>query len=268
MHGSIGNTAVRSEHGLGLDQIRQYAPSVFAEQPHDRVSSRYGFVPTISVVEELGKTGLVPVYAGQSITRDKSRKAFTRHVLRFRPDMAPELHGTVPEVVLMNSHDGSSGFKLWLGMFRMVCANGMIISDNLLGQINVPHRSQAPKLVADQSIGFLSKIDYVDDKLRLFMDKILTVEEQYDFAAKAADIRWGQDKPAGLNSRSLLDSRRYGDDGDDAWRVLNRVQENVIKGGVSLLRANRRSSTRVMRSVSDDARINTQLWETMDAVVA
>lgn len=268
MRGSIGNTAVRSEHGLGLDQIRQYAPSVFAEQPHDRVSSRYGFVPTISVVEELGKTGLVPVYAGQTVTRDKSRRSFTRHVLRFRPDMAPELMGTLPEVVLMNSHDGSSGFKLWLGMFRMVCANGMIIADKVLGQVDVPHRSQAPKLVADQSLDFLSKIDYVDEKLRMFMDKILTVEEQYTFAAQAADIRWGQDKPAGLNSRALLDSRRFADEGNDAWHVLNRVQENVIKGGVSLLRANRRSSTRVLRSVGDDARINTQLWQAMDAIAA
>ena len=131
----------RSDNGFSLDQLREIAPSVFATEPADKVSSRYGFVPTVDVVEELSNRGLVPVFAGQTISRDENNRPFAKHLLRFRPQYAPTVAGqSVPEVVLMNSHDGSSGFKLWLGLFRMVCCNGLIISDGIMGQVSVAHR--------------------------------------------------------------------------------------------------------------------------------
>ena len=100
----------RSDNGFSLDQLREIAPSVFATEPADKVSSRYGFVPTVDVVEELSNRGLVPVFAGQTISRDENNRPFAKHLLRFRPQYAPTVAGqSVPEVVLMNSHDGSNG---------------------------------------------------------------------------------------------------------------------------------------------------------------
>jgi hypothetical protein len=32
----------------------------------------------------------------------------------------------VPEIILLNSHDGSSSYQMIPGMFRFVCTNGMI----------------------------------------------------------------------------------------------------------------------------------------------
>jgi hypothetical protein len=80
-------------------------------------------------------------------------------------------------------------------------------------------------------------------------------------------LRWGKDRPTGLDHNSLLLTRRFEDAGDSLWNTLNRIQENVIKGGVNLNRSRRQSSTRVLRSVGDDARINAQLWEAADALV-
>ena len=258
----------RSENGFSLDQLRTIAPSIFAEQPAAKVSDRYGFVPTVDVVEELGNRGLVPVFAGQTMSRDHDNRPFAKHLLRFRPQYAPTVVGqSVPEVVLMNSHDGSSGFKLWLGLFRMVCCNGMIISDSVLGQVSVSHRSNAAQIVGDQSIGFMGQIDHIEDRVRRVMDRVLSPLEQGQLADTAATIRWGNDRPAGLDHNNLLIARRFDDAGDTLWAVLNRIQENVVKGGVNLNRPRRQSSTRVLRSVGDDARINAKLWEAADALV-
>jgi hypothetical protein len=258
----------RSENGFSLDQLRTIAPSIFAEQPAAKVSDRYGFVPTVDVVEELGNRGLVPVFAGQTMSRDHDNRPFAKHLLRFRPQYAPTVVGqSVPEVVLMNSHDGSSGFKLWLGLFRMVCCNGMIISDSVLGQVSVSHRSNAAQIVGDQSIGFMGQIDHIEDRVRRFMDRVLAPTEQTALADEAARLRWGNDRPAGLNHTDLLIGRRFEDSGDTLWAVLNRIQENIVKGGVNLNRPRRQSSTRMLRSVTDDARINARLWEAADALV-
>jgi hypothetical protein len=167
----------------------------------------------------------------------------------------------------MNSHDGSSGFKLWAGIFRMVCCNGMIISDNVMGQVSVAHRSNAAQIVGDRSIGFMGNIDHIEERIQRFMDRILSPLEQGQLAETAVQLRWGKDRPTGLDHNSLLLTRRFEDAGDSLWNTLNRIQENVIKGGVNLNRSRRQSSTRVLRSVGDDARINAQLWEAADALV-
>ena len=258
-----------SNEGFNLDQLREIAPSIFAEQPAGKVSDRYGFVPTVAVVEELNNRGLVPVFAGQTLSRSVDNRPFAKHLIRFRPQYAPTIaNQSLPEVVLMNSHDGSSGFKLWAGIFRMVCCNGMIISDSVMGQVSVSHRSNAAEIVGQRSVDFMGKIDHIEERIRRFMDRILEPIEQYQFAEQAAQLRWGNDRPAGLDSRNLLIGRRFEDSGDTLWHTLNRIQENVIKGGVNLNRPGRRqSSTRVLRSVGDDARINSKLWELADELV-
>ena len=96
---------------------------------------------------------------------------------------------------------------------------------------------------------------------------MLSPLEQGQLADTAATIRWGNDRPAGLDHNNLLIARRFDDAGDTLWAVLNRIQENVVKGGVNLNRPRRQSSTRVLRSVGDDARINAKLWEAADALV-
>ena len=261
-------TQQRSDAGFSLDQLREIAPSVFAQEPASKMSDRYGFVPTVAVVEELQDRGLVPVFAGQTISRLADNRPFAKHLIRFRPQYAPTVVGqSLPEVVLMNSHDGSSGFKLWLGLFRMVCCNGMIISDNVMGQISVAHRSNAAQVVGDRSLEFMGQIDHLEERVRRFMDRILTPLEQGQLADTAARLRWGESRPAGLDHNNLLIGRRFEDAGDSLWAVLNRIQENVIKGGVNLNRVGRQSSTRVLRSVGDDARINAKLWEAADALV-
>ena len=261
-------TQARSESGFSLDQLRNIAPSIFAEEHSSKVSSRYGFVPTVNVVEELQGRGLVPVFAGQTLSRDINNRAFAKHLIRFRPQYAPTIaKQSLPEVVLMNSHDGSSGFKLWAGIFRMVCCNGMIISDNVMGQVSVAHRSNAAQIVGDRSIGFMGNIDHIEERIQRFMDRILSPLEQGQLAETAVQLRWGKDRPTGLDHNSLLLTRRFEDAGDSLWNTLNRIQENVIKGGVNLNRTRRQSSTRVLRSVGDDARINAQLWEAADALV-
>jgi len=84
-------TARYNSNGFSLDQMQEIAPSVFADKPRDTMSDRYGFVPTVSVVEELTGRGLRPVYVGQTVSRDEERRPFAKHLIRFRPDYAPTI---------------------------------------------------------------------------------------------------------------------------------------------------------------------------------
>lgn len=252
---------IRSDNGLSMDQIRAVVPSAFATKAWDKVSPRYGFVPTSDIIEGLQNTGFQVVQAGQSMTRMADRVEAVRHVLRFRPQHAPVLAGqALPEVVLMNSHDGSSGFKMFAGLFRMVCANGLIVSTSTLQAVTIHHRSNAVEVAQQKSVEFLGNVEYIGDSIGRFINTPIQENDAYKLAAFAARVRWGNEPPAGLNSRDLLTVRRYADSYQNLWNVLNVIQENVIKGGVNLTRETRRSTTRVLRSVADDVRVNMHLW--------
>ena len=54
---------------LTHDQLHRTAPAVFASQPDEAVSDRYGFVPTINVVDALQAEGWYPVRAQQTNVR-------------------------------------------------------------------------------------------------------------------------------------------------------------------------------------------------------
>ena len=79
------------------------APSVFATEPHGRVTDRYGFVPTIDLVEAIEQEGWFPVTVRQSRVRDETRHGFQRHMLRFRQEQPTQVGDSVTELVLLNS---------------------------------------------------------------------------------------------------------------------------------------------------------------------
>ena len=103
---------------LTLEQIRTKAPSVFAEVPYEKMSNKYNFFPTSKVVEGLMANGFVPMTAVQSRTRIEGKENFTRHMLRFRhSDLTQLTKGDeVPEIVITNSHDGTSAYRIALGI--------------------------------------------------------------------------------------------------------------------------------------------------------
>ena len=252
---------------LQLDDIRSLAPSVFAEQPWERMSDKYRFFPTIKVVEGLLDNGFYPVYAGQSKTRIEGKENFTRHVLRFRHadliKQASEVSGPVgevPEIVIMNSHDGTSAYKIMLGFFRLVCANGMIVKSAGISEIAVRHsgREEIIGQVIDGSYEIIKEAPKAALQISGWKNTELAPVAQNAFASAALELR---DSAIDVMPERLLQPRRSADLGKDLWTTLNVVQENLIRGGVrgEDAKGNRRR-LRGIKSVDADTKLNRALW--------
>ena len=62
----------------------------------------------------------------------------TKHMLRLRH--ASQINGDeANEVVLINSHDGTSSYQMLAGMFRFVCQNGLVCGDTF-ADVRVHHK--------------------------------------------------------------------------------------------------------------------------------
>ena len=103
--------ALRSDYPLSDDQIRRVAPSIFADAPHESRSERYSYIPTATVLTELRKEGFQPFMVCQTRVRNEGRREHTKHLMRLRH--ASQINGAeANEIVLLNSHDGTSSYQM------------------------------------------------------------------------------------------------------------------------------------------------------------
>ena len=90
----------------------------------------------------------------------------------------------------MNSHDKSSAYQLHCGLFRLVCTNGMVVSDGTFQRISIKHSGFNPDSVIEASFKVLTAVPDIMNKVQLFQDRILTDAEQLALATGAAAYRW------------------------------------------------------------------------------
>ncbi len=167
-----------------------------------------------------------------------------------------ELGGLSPRVHLLNSHNHSSRFKLILGIFRLVCSNGLMVSQGRIQALSFAH-TQSARDVAD----VLTTEFFADAKENLERAKAwsaidLTRDQQHALALTARNIRFGEDST--VDPASLLEARRAADVGDSLWLTFNRLQENVTQGGVRFPGMRRRS--RNLTNIGKEVEVNTRLW--------
>ena len=254
---------------LTEQQLYKTAPAVFADGPDLAVSERYGFLPTIEVVRNLQNEGWYPVRAQQTLSRDPEKIHLAKHMIRFRqdPDRQMTVGDSIAELVLTNSHDRSSTYQLDMGLFRLVCSNGMVTQTGDFGGIRVRHGKHIVESIIEGSLQLAGQIPHLNESVENFQSTLISSTEAQLFARAALNLRYGQDwqQMSPIDSDALLQARRTEDKEPTLWKVFNRVQENLMKGGLSgRSPSGRATRTKAIVSVSQDVRLNRALWQLAD----
>ena len=85
----------------------------------------------LTTAETLRQEGFEPFMVCQTRVRHEGRRDFTKHMLRLRH--ASQINGReANEIILLNSHDGTSSYQMLAGMFRFVCSNGLVCGDTVV----------------------------------------------------------------------------------------------------------------------------------------
>ena len=257
---------MRSNTPISLDEIRQNVPSAFATRPReDTTSEKYTHISTSNVLEAMLDAGYGVSRAQQKRTHDSAAMPFARHLLAFRPlDSFNELSvgDAIPEVILINGHDGRCAYQLFAGIFRLVCENGMITGDNFAG-FRIAHRGDIVQGVISASEQIWQMLPKLAEWQRRASETILGSTTQLAFAEDAMKIRFGTQRP--FLAGELLKVRRREDEGDDLWHVFNRIQENAMNGGIAGKSATgRHVVSKPINRVTKDVIFNQKLWNTAE----
>lgn len=258
----------RNETTTDLDRIRALAPSVFAERPASDRSDCYAFIPTSLIVKKLLDDGFAVSRIQETRSRVEGRIGFTRHMLRFRhTGLMPKVGDLVPEIVMTNSHDGSSSFQMTAGVYRLVCSNGLVAGQDKFS-VRKRHSGNEHDVI-DGVFSVVDEIPEVLDSVKHWSGIELTDRDRYHFARAAIPLRFNTDEHgnAPVEPGQLLAVRRSDDTGTDLLTTFNVVQENLVRGGIqakSLTGKLRRTSA--INSVSADVRLNKSLWILAEAM--
>ncbi|MDR4897687.1 DUF932 domain-containing protein [Yersinia kristensenii] len=250
--------SVRRDRPLTHDELAYYVPSVFGEDKHVSRTARYTYIPTITLLDKLREEGFVPFFACQTRVRDPEKRDYTKHMLRLR--RVTQIAGQqVPEIIMLNSHDGSSSHQLIPGMFRAVCANGLICGESF-GDIRVPHKGDIVDKVIEGAYEVLGIFDRVAEQREGMQALTLPTAAQHALAHAALTYRYGEEHHPVTESQILM-PRRWEDKKDDLWTTFQRLQENLSKGGLSGRSAKgKRAQTRAVNGIDGDIKLNRALW--------
>ena len=273
---------------LGIDRIRQLAPAVFSNTKKETLSARYEPLHTADLIPVMSDYGLVPVQAAQ-VRANKGSAEHKKHFVAFthRDSLIDTYDGHKDmrgEIILYNSHDGTGSVQLFAGAYRFICSNGIIAGDGYNNRVY--HSKRGLSGFEEMMRNTVEGMPKLLERIEAMRETVTTIDQCDTLARRAAEVRWdmakrfAEDVPVRgsfateQTVRDLLHVQRFADMEVDAWTVFNRIQENVIRGKAFIKSFSERNPEGVMRkarpvnSVAENIRVNRELWNIADEVLA
>lgn len=129
------------------------------------------------------------------------------------------------------------------------------------GDFRIRHSGNVVGNVIEGAFRVLDEFKQVDSSKGVMQGIALRPRQQEAFARAALQLRYDPEDNVPIDAQQLNQARRFDDRGADLWRTFNRVQENLIQGGLQGRNANGgRTTTRRVTGVSENIRLNRALW--------
>lgn len=227
------------------------------DQKLETLSDNYKLVPTKLIAEKFKSRGFIVDSYTEVKVRKASRKGFQKHMVRLsNPNLLATNHDDLKlQLLVTNSHDGLSSFKIQLGFFRMVCSNGMVVGQTF-DAISLRHTGMILEEIdqtIDKMIAQCNKLSIVIQNMK---DKTLTIEEIQTFFNRAVKFR--SQKIENLTVPIL----REEDKGNNVFVLYNRVQEVLVNGGNKYTNLNKKTrKLKALKSIDVLTKLNADLFD-------
>ena len=262
-------TAYLSKHDL-----MERCPVIFETSPSNPdLSKHYVHVNTETIIDDMAQLGWKPVAA---VMRNRTKKdtIFSRHMVSFQNEniFIDGDEKSFPRILLTNSHDGKTSFQFHVGIWRLVCSNGLVIATETFSHFKIRHQGytfdELRGVVSDAVAGLPERVTVMNE----MVNRTLTEDEKSELAVNALLLRMGIDPNGESDERAQIDKftvdqilkpLRNADEGDNLWKVFNVVQEKMIRGGFESSVTTGKKTYRKVRPITNfvrDLELNQQLF--------
>ena len=255
---------------LTNEQLKIVAPSIFADAPKKGVSNRYAFVPTSSILDVFREAGYYPIMASENRVRDKNNQGYQKHIVQFRSIdnlLRPNSKEEYADILLTNSSDAKSSFKLTLSYWRLICKNMICIPSYTLSHHSIIHSGFNMSKVHNAIEEITSYMPKIEKEIESFKNTELNHLEQLSLAKAAIDIRFDSDKHT-IDPIEFLEVHREEDNDSSLWTVFNRVQEAMIRGGIQGVNntTSKTFTSKPITAIDTNIKLNQELFSTVQTI--
>jgi hypothetical protein len=256
---------IESNTFLTESEIKEKAKSIFTAKGAPGTSEKYAHISTFQIIQDMEKLGWGVVDAKQ--VRARKGDGYQKHLVVFRNNdiviNGEDGDHAYPQILLTNSHDGKNAFTFTAGLFRMVCENGLVICSKEFENLKIRHYGYDFEELKKVIGTMVEKLPLTVESMNLFKKKKLRKEQIFEFAKKAAAIRFGADQLENItiNYSTLVTPTRPEDKGDDLWSVFNVVQEKLVHGMFEYISGTKLRKARKIKNFKQDLDLNAKLYE-------
>jgi len=209
---------------------------IYATAKGTNTSDNFKFQDSQVIIDALQSSGFYLDDTSIGNPRKDENKGFQKHLMIFRSGWGETKidDGNELTILVQNAHNGTSSVRFSIGIYRAVCANGLIVGDTL-HEYRVNHRGKDFERNIIEAIASVrhrfTEIKYVIGKMQ---NTLLNYQDRRNLAIKAIMVRIGKQAKFLKNAdiKRLLSTRRNEDKFEDLYTVFNRIQENVMRGGI------------------------------------
>jgi hypothetical protein len=256
-----------------MQNIIELPAPVFATEASARLSDKYGFIPTHELVDNFRRNEWEVVGATTRNVRKPENRGFQKHLLRFAHRSQLDTQRTERiETIVINSHDGTTSLQIAAGVFRMACANGLIVADSTVASVRLGHHRLAFDKVLEGAETILSSATLLNGTVEQWKNLQVDADAALHLAEAGINLRWGSVDNAPVTPHQVaMTTRRDADTGGDLWTTFNRIQENVLRNGLKATqfqpgRTKMRRSPRTLKDLDATAKVNRGLWEAASGI--
>jgi hypothetical protein len=255
---------------------------VLQVQKHTEKSKKYQFISSDNIGKFFENEGFKLDGVSYANCRNESKKGYQKHLMLFsRPDLLIDGDNKL-QLLVTNSHDGSSALKINTGVYRAICANGLVSGNDVYSQ-TVRHIGKSINEQLKESLYYiLGHMQLLKNEVETMKSHNVSFEESQNYMKRVVDERLKNVKNLKSIDLSTIDvTRRGGDNKQDLFTFFNRCQESIIKGGVKYKTAipiiendiivdykNKNHTTRQVTNINNSINLNKTLWSEALKIVA
>jgi hypothetical protein len=214
-----------------IDKARAFANSLdndFLKNNQQQTQKKF-YIPTLDVISKFQDEGWQ--LKGVSELRSKKTRKITNNFIQLQhPDlMVRNSMGkteAVSSITISNSCNGNKPMSMDMGVYRLVCQNGMISYDRHGKSEKIKHTGKDYANLDNFIYNMNSRANELITTVNLMKERGMGKDGIREFAIAASKIRYNEDV-ADSKVEDLMKVHRDEDKGDDVWTVFNRIQENL-----------------------------------------
>lgn len=258
-----------------LQTETQITNPVLTNERSALTSDKYKFQDSKEIIALLEGEGFTLKATSYGTPRKKDKIGFQKHVMVFtHPNLRIDRDNSF-EILVTNSHDGTSSLKINLGIYRLVCANGLVIGSTFLERRIRHITDNFNEKVRDGLLSIVAQTDNVRKVVAAMKERKLTGMERIKLTELMANTRL-KNTDTVLFERALQ-PQRSGDTEQNLYTLYNIMQEKLVRGGLEYASFDKDDNgenivtmkrLRKITSIDTVNKVNKELWNIAEGMVA